>query len=289
MEHHGSTADAGKRHYTKKEMIDGFPAPPPRLAPVDQKLGALAMLAGTWNGQGNTMLAVPAKQGLFRGINHPLTTETLTYSGSAPIPDRGGFNQPDIFLTGLKYHHLVVDATTTEPLHEEMGFWLNVPETVDPKAPAGIIRELTIPHGNAAILFGSAASHKGPYKFPPFHAIPSPKENFPDPEIYDSENTGDVNKQLNDAQKGLTYLKTEVLTVATRTPIDIVNIPFLTTQAASTSVTSTFVVAIVSRGDDEPFYMLQYSQVILLQFPALKGGPMLTWPHTAVATLYKTT
>lgn len=279
---------ASSPRYTKKELVDGFPVPPPKLAPVDQKLGALGMLVGTWNGEGNTMLAVPSKQGLFRGINHPKTTETITYDATAPAADRGGFNQPDIDLSGVRYHHQVNDAVTTEPLHDEIGFWLNVPATVNPKAPASLIRELSIPHGNAAILFGNATEHKGAYKFPPFHAIPSPRENFPHPSLYDTDNTGDVNQQLNDAQKGLKYLKTHVLTVATRTPVDIVNIPFLTTQATSTSATATFVVAIVKRPGGDPFYMLQYSQVILIQFPAVKDGPMITWPHTAVATLYKT-
>jgi hypothetical protein len=280
---------ATKTHYTKKQLIDGFPVPPPRLAPVNQDLGPLRMLVGTWNGKGNTMLAVPSEKGLFRAINHPHTTETITYRPGAPVPDRGGFNQPDINLTGMSYHHLVVDTPTTEPLHEEVGFWLNMPATVDPKAPKGLVRELSIPHGNSAILFGKSERVKGPYKFPPYHAIPSPKENFPSPEIYDSENTGDVNRQLNIAQKGLTYLECHVLTVASRTPEDIVNIPFLEAQATSTSATATFVVSIVTRPGYEPFYMMQYSQVILLQFPAVKGGPMISWPHTAVATLYKTT
>nr|CBA32606.1 hypothetical protein Csp_D32990 [Curvibacter putative symbiont of Hydra magnipapillata] len=250
-------------------------------------MGPLSMLVGTWNGQGNTMLATPAKEGLFRAIGHPLTNETLTFSVAAPTPDRGGFEQPDIFLNGLRYHHQVVDGKTMEPLHDEMGFWLNVPATKNPKASASLIRELTIPHGNAVILFGSAHEQTGPYKFPPFHAIPFPKENFPAPAIYDSDNTGDVNKQLNDAHKGLTFLKTQVLTVKTRNQGDIVNIPFLDKQAKSTDMTATFAVSIVSRDGGEPYYMLQYSQVIMLQFPALKDGPMINWPHTAVATLIK--
>lgn len=280
---------AAETHYTRKELIDGFPVPPPQIAPVDQKLGPLAMLIGTWNGKGNTMLATPAKQGLFRAIGHPHTIETLTYAAGAPAPDRGGFDQPDISLTGLRYHHHVVDGHTTETLHEEIGFWLNVPATINPEAPAGIIRELSIPHGNVAILFGDSVAHKGPYKFPPFHAIPFPKENFPHPEIYDSENAGDVNKQLNDAQEGLTFHHdSRVFTLKTRSAGDIVNIPFLTKQAASVSATATFVVSVVSRDHGEPFYMLQYSQVIMLQFPAIKDGPMINWPHTAVATLFKT-
>lgn len=283
-----TAAQSATHHYTKKEYIDGFPVPGPSHAPVDQKLGGLAMLVGTWKGRGNTMLAVPSKQGLFRAINHPHTNEVLTYTVAPPAPNRGGFNQPDISLTGLHYKHEVIDAKTVEPLHVELGFWLNVPATVDPVAHAGLIRELSIPHGNVAIMYGKAKAHDGPYTFPPYQAIPFPKENFPDPSIYDSDNTGDVNKELNDAQKGLTFLKTEVLTVKTRSHADIVNIPDLVKQAKSSSATATFVVSIVSRDGDDPFYMLQYSQVIMLQFPALENGPIINWPHTAVATLYKT-
>ena len=274
--------------YTKQEYIDGFPVPGPALAPVDQKLGALKMLVGTWKGQGNTMLAVPSKQGLFRAINHPVTNEVLTYTVGPPAPNRGGFDQEDVSLTGLRYRHEIIDATTTEPLHVELGFWLNVPKTADPLEPAGIIRELAIPHGNVAMMFGEAVEQDGPYTFPFYQAIPFPKENFPDPAIYDTDNTGDVNKQLNDAQKGLTYHNCHVLTVKTRTDADIVNIPLLDKQARSTSATATFVVSIVSRDGGAPFYMLQYSQVIMLQFPALENGPMINWPHTAIATLYNT-
>jgi hypothetical protein len=137
------------------------------------------MLVGTWNGKGNTMLAVPSEKGLFRAINHPHTTETLTYSPGAPVPDRGGFNQPDIDLTGMRYHHLIVDTATTEPLHEEVGFWLNMPATVDPKAPKGLVRELSIPHGNSAILFGKAETVKGPYKFPRITRYRPRKRTFP--------------------------------------------------------------------------------------------------------------
>ena len=273
--------------YTREQIIGGFPVPKTRMTPILKDLGALEMLVGTWNGNGNTMLATPAKEGLFRAIGHPKTTETITYTPGAPAPDRGGFEQPDIFLTGLRYHHVVSDTDTMEPLHEEMGFWLNVPATVKPKAPAGIIRELSIPHGNVAILFGDATVQVGPYHFPPLHAIPFPRDNFPHPDIYDSDNTGDVNAQLNDAQEGLVFHKSYVLHVKSRSPSDIVNIPFLVAQAASTSVDATFVVSVVTRGDSEPFAMLQYSQVIMLQFPALAGGPILNWPHTAVATLFK--
>lgn len=288
MKNPSSTPVANDPNYSKKHLIEGYPVPGARLAPVEQKLGPLAMLVGTWTGQGNTMLATPAKQGLFRAIGHPHTNETLTFTFGAPVPDRGGFGQPDIFLTGLRYHHQVNDATTNEAIHDEIGFWLNVPATTDPEAPAGLIRELTVPHGNAAIMFGEAVSHEGAYKFPGLFAIPTPRENFPSPDIYDSENTGDVNKQLNDAQEGLTFLKSEVITVKTRSPADIVNIPFLSKQANTISATATFVVSIASRYGSDRFYMLQYSQVIMLQFPALKNGPMITWPHTAVATLYKT-
>ncbi len=278
----------GERHYTKKELIYGFPVPGTAMAPVDQKLGALAMLVGTWKGRGNTMLATPSKEGLFRAIGHPHTEEILTYNAAAPTPDRGGFNQPDISLTGLRYHHQVIDAITTEPLHEEMGFLLNIPATVNPRMPAMIVREFTIPHGNAGIMFGNATVPKGQYKFPGLYAIPFPKENFPSPKIYDTDGTGDQNKRLNEAHAGLKFLKSQVITLSTRTPNDIVNIPFLATQANTTLANITYLISIVSRDGGEPFYMLQYSQEIMLQFPAVKGGPLISWPHTAVATLYKT-
>lgn len=276
------------RKYTKKQLQDGFEPPPPALAPIDEKLGALEQLVGSWSGKGSTLLAVPSKKGLFRGLAHPHTTETISFTPIVPAPDRGGFRQPDISISGVRYHHRASDDITSEPLHEEVGFWLNIPATVEPKAPAGIIRELSIPHGNTAILYGKPKSKRGGYKFPPLPTIPIPEENFPDPEMATHDRT-DQNQILNEVHDQYNFHKCTILHVESRDTNDIANIPFLEKQAMAISMTATFVIFTASRktGGD-PFLMLQYSQLIRLRFPAIKDGPAIDWPHTTVGTLFKT-
>ena len=86
----------------------------------------------------------------------------------------------------------------------------------------------------------------------------------------------------------------------TRTPVSVVpvtagagsigNIPFLTTNADAALVYATFWIQKVSHPKRPSFMQLQYAQMVLLNFPALKvpGEPNISWPHVSVATLRKT-
>ncbi len=46
----------------------------------------------------------------------------------------------------MTYLHRVTDALTGGAMHIELGMWLNIPATTDPKAEASIARLATIPH-----------------------------------------------------------------------------------------------------------------------------------------------
>ena len=73
-------------------------------------------------------------------------------------------------------------------------------------------------------------------------------------------------------------------------PGSIGNLPFLKTNADAALVYATFWIQKVSHPTRPSFMQLQYAQMVLLNFPALKvpGEPDFSWPHVSVATLRKT-
>jgi hypothetical protein len=52
---------------------------------------------------------------------------------------------------GLHYLQKVADCVTHGALHIEPGVWIHIPETTDPKAPATVVRQSTIPHGDSLL------------------------------------------------------------------------------------------------------------------------------------------
>jgi len=143
--------------------------PSVRLAPdsetVLKQLGLLKDLAGTWEGHGFNLIARPDFEGdanLYLELNQ--TDETLKFDpiGSA-IPNRG-FGQDDIELFGLTYLQKIHEASTGGALHIEPGIWITQPPTEypkeEPKDPNDqiVARMASIPHGNALLARGTAAS-----------------------------------------------------------------------------------------------------------------------------------
>ena len=79
-------------------------------AMVQQKLGYLCELPGTWEGRGFNLIARPDlhdKANLYLQLNQTHETLTITPIGSA-IPNRG-FGQDDIELFGLSYLQKIHD------------------------------------------------------------------------------------------------------------------------------------------------------------------------------------
>ncbi|WP_419728439.1 heme-binding protein [Lichenicola sp.] len=74
---------------------------------------------------------------------------------------------------------------------------------------------------------------------------------------------------------------------------NILNIPFLQSNAAAETMFATFwIEKIQGPTEDTGFLQLQYVQTVFLNFPVLTGtgapGASLSWPHVSVATLHKT-
>ncbi len=135
--------------------------PVPPRATVDESLGHLANLAGTWEGEGFNLIARPDREGnspLFLELNQ--TFETLSFTPiSSTIPNRGSAVN-DVTLFGLTYLQKIVDLVTGGALHIEPGIWVHVPsqDTNPPDAnkTQSVARMGTIPHGNSLLAQGVA-------------------------------------------------------------------------------------------------------------------------------------
>jgi hypothetical protein len=68
------------------------------------------------------------------------------------------------------------------------------------------------------------------------------------------------------------------------------NLSFLQPNADTTLVYATFWVEKLTHPDQPTIMQLQYAQMVMLNFPALRipGTPPFAWPHVSVATLRKT-
>lgn len=142
--------------------------------PGSNLLGPLAILKGTWKGQGFNQIwrpfqGGPAGQDRFLELNE--TLETLEFEEiPGDIPNRG-FLQPDINLHGLRYLQQIQDANVLGPngelagIHVEHGMWLSVPATTNPSDPTNVVRMATIPHGTSLVAQGTAQA--------PIHTAPA--------------------------------------------------------------------------------------------------------------------
>jgi hypothetical protein len=133
-----------------------------RVAPPSsdlmRRLGPLADLAGTWMGNGFSLVSLPPddENPLFR-LRVQATTEFLTFTPiGAPIPDRAGPEQKDISFLGLHYFQQISDASTNQAMHLEPGILLPIPTTCNPEQPETIVRLATIPHGTSLLAIGKA-------------------------------------------------------------------------------------------------------------------------------------
>jgi hypothetical protein len=91
------------------------------------------------------------------------------------------------------------------------------------------------------------------------------------------------NLVLTEAIKHQTIVSTLTISVSTKTPGGITNMPFVVQNADAVSMESIFWIGNVQLpGGQGTFLQLQYSQTVLLRFLGLD------WPHISVATLVKT-
>jgi hypothetical protein len=137
-------------------------------------LGALAVLAGTWKGDGFNSIwrpHHPSSQDRFLELNKTKETLVITPINGA-IPNRG-LAMPDINMHGLTYLQQISEASTGAGLHIEPGIWATVPHTTDPNEPASVVRMASIPHGTVILAQGVAQELQGgPQNIPDNNMLP---------------------------------------------------------------------------------------------------------------------
>jgi hypothetical protein len=285
---------------------------------IDDPLGPLAALPGTWTGKGFNTIWRPhfpsRRQDRFLELNQ--TTETLVFEEiPGAIPNRG-LAQKDIEMFGVHYMQQVSDSALSAGIHLEPGIWATVPATTAPKEPPTVVRMASIPHGTAVLAQGKAFTIAGPPIIndtdiiPFFGNDPSSKGSFADaeqsfPELNlakktkfrqpsDATTQPDItqgmvknpNHVLQKAIVGQDIVRTTVLRVDARNsqPLSAgtANTFFLTENASADHVTATFWIEKVKKPHTSGhFLQLQYTQTVMLDFNGLR------WPHVSVATLRK--
>lgn len=304
------------------QLAPGFAITPTHATPTApapesaSDLGPLALLPGSWTGQGFNNIwrpfNGPPPQDHFLELN--LTDETLEFSlipGS--IPNRG-LLQPDITLFGVNYLQQIKDRNTSEGLHFEAGMWVNIPATTAPVEGPTVARLASIPHGTVMLAQGSSRVDPGPPTFAPVDITPFqigkpddpqarrpfPESNLSIPSRFRSPPAAvagiaqaivdNPNSVLQAAIAGQTITQTTTLKITSlTTPVTgggTANTAFLQGagpgggNADAAQVDATFWIETVrGEGGQPDFVQLQYSQRVLLNFNTL------SWPHVSVATL----
>jgi hypothetical protein len=284
---------------------------------VQNPLGPLADLAGTWGGKGFNVIWRPhfpaAPQDRFLELN--LTDEQIQFDGiSGPIPNRG-LLQADINMFGLTYLQQISDANLHAGLHIEPGIWATVPATTNPPEPPTVVRMASIPHGTTILAQGTVLYQTpGPPRIAPDNIFPfpignpgAPITNFPEQNLahptpfrspppqlvgITQAMVDNPNSVLINAIAGQQILSTTTLHVSTVPTKPVLgggtdNTAFLAGSSApgggpnavSAEVSATFWIETVKGTPN--FLQLQYTQLVLLNFNGL------SWPHVTVATLRK--
>jgi hypothetical protein len=275
-------------------MVEHFRASKSNVSRIPE-LGNLAKLQGNWVGSGFNLIPLPDFEGgkPFR-VKLNATVETLDVRPiGGPVPNRGSA-QNDIEYVGLHYLQQVSDAQTHEALHIEPGLWLNVPATSAPDAPASLVRQGTIPHGNSVLAQGAGSESKGGPGIKPVSTKPFSLKGKSLPEEYfeafhtaevpagiPESATEDPNVVLTQAIAEQKIIETVTLQISTKAAGGIVNIPFITRNADTVEMEAVFWIETVEHDDGSRFMQLQYTQTVMLDFLDIR------WPHVSVATLVK--
>ncbi len=285
------------------------------FAKIDDPLGPLAALTGTWKGHGFNTIWRPHHKVQDRFLELNLTDETLEFEEiSGEIPNRG-FAQKDINMFGLHYLQQISDSVLDAGIHIEPGIWATVPKTTAPKEPPTVVRMASIPHGTVVLAQGEASVIAGPPVIHDTDIIPfgigdeadkgtfhQAEQSFPELNLakktkfrQPSDATTipgitqamvkNPNLVLQDAIAAQEIVNTVVLRVkaTNRKPqsVGTANTFFLTENASANHVTATFWIETVKKPQGGHFLQLQYTQLVILDFNGL------SWPHVSVATLKK--
>ena len=288
----------------------------------DPELGPLQLLPGKWQslpGRGWNMIALPFAGDLGYRLLVNQYDEELTFGlVDKAVPNRGigitngQTDETDQFIVTLDYTQVVTQIAADDfpqsgdagnpgaVIHHEPGLWLHMKnETTN---GLDIARLASIPHGNAALGLGKSQQVDGAPTIPEINGLPlgvshdlnspylAPYKHFHDNLFQNLFDPTQPNALLNEALKGLNVKRTTVLEVDTTVQdAGVRNIPFVVKQADADSMKSTFWVMEVEDAEGKTELMLQYSQVVSIDFFERKDGVAgkIRWPHVSINTLKK--
>ena len=270
-------------------------------ADIGNQYGPLSPLIGTWVGdKGLNIVAVPSRRssptdtGRFELIVKPYR-EVLTFTPiDEPVRNRGG--SLDQYIGALSYEQKVfaTDGVPEELIHVESGMFFYLDHVVEYQTTTSsaveysIGRSASIPHGNAAMLLGTAKQYDGPPLIPTLLATPSdagskaPKE-YTNPYQKPADITN-PNSLLQRAATSQNIIRTTHLSLDSNNGGTVSSVPFLLERANTSRFRSDFWIEQLEGGNEQ----LQYSQCIDIEFHEKIGGSgLISWPHVTVNTLTK--
>lgn len=189
-------------------------------------------------------------------------------------------------------------------IHLEPGFLLHVASEVDPHFD--VARLGSIPHGDGVLAVGSAKSEAGPPDLAaalatsglPIGSVTNLDDRYLEPyKFLDANRLKGIFTPLLPAAllEGVidpaSVVRTTTLDFDTANPTSaIANLPFVTSQANATTLRSIFwIQELAPVGVQPPVFVLQYLQVVMLQFFARTDGRpgLIHWPHVSINTLVR--
>jgi hypothetical protein len=262
------------------------------LAHVNERLGPLADLLGTWVGsKGFNIVAVPfPPQGRapFTLLVEPYL-ETITFSPiGSKVPNRraGGID----FVDGIMYELRNIDTVTNEPLHAENGMLLLLDQA---KKMNSVARLASIPHGDCILALGDWGKVDGPPLFPPIRTLPSHHDTA-HLRQYASAKTAQLDPQMPEATlagaiAGQDIVHTTFINLSTAGGGGVLNIPFIDKKAKVTQFDCSFWIETIKDKSNprHGFQQLQYSQTTIIEFPDGRGALRGRFPHVNINTLVK--
>lgn len=203
-------------------------------------------------------------------------------------------------------------------IHHEPGLFLHVMNhrTTEDGKELKVARLATIPHGDSVLAMGTVEVVNGPPTIPGLDALPvrvnqdvvnnpylAPYLHFEQNKFFGTVPPStpgfpgffstNANAILQFASGRLGAVKkTTILHFDTKFGTGgIVNIPFVVREANATEMEATFWIMELEpeNGSDEPRFVMQYSQVVFLDFFPSRDDPtkLIRWPHVSINTMVR--
>lgn len=229
-------------------------------------------------------------RGVIRPLDENLNQKIVTVDYQQTIRQIAADDMPKSELAGGK----------GLPIHHEPGLWLNM-LNLD-TAGFNIARLGNVPHGNAFLALGKSDVINGPPSIPDVDVLPTgatrninsgylqPYKFFRDNPFEGLFNVLEPHTLLR-AATPQNVKQTNILHVdSNNLSGGIQNIPFIVRHANATEVNSTFWIMELEdefEADGSPVFILQYMQVVMLEFfERFDGVPGdIKWPHVSFNTM----